>query len=561
MPRPRPTRAGPAVVPALVVALVCGVIAAVALPPSASAPPAVAELSPRAVEVEERDEAALAGGDVGGVPTAGSELPATSTTMPAPVTASATTVTSAPTSEPVVRRRCVPNGDGTARQTEDPQSPPCTAVSEFDATTNGGATSKGVTADTVTIAVTASTPNVDDRMLAALEAHFNDRYEFHGRRLDLVKNTDLFYSNSPTVRDIVAEAVRADEEIGAFAATGLVVTGPGDDIFYDELARRSLVGVSMLGGEATTAELAAAYPYRFSLQPGFDRRIATEAEWLCAAWSGEAARFAGGAASALDRRVGLVYARSADGSDPDLSPLTDRLAACGLAPAVSIAVPWNDSFGSVGGYGPTSDTSTAVTQLRAAGVTTVVTQTNMLTELALWSTASTVGFRPEWVFGAYNYPNSSRIWVHPAKDQHERTFLLVPGNRILGAADSPMFQVMRQADPDIDMTYTVELYQAVLVIASGIQHAGPNLTPESFAAALTSLAWSNTGTGAPLHQASVGFGPGDPTWFDDVAVSWWDATEPAPEDGTPGALCYLDGGRRFGPQDFPDDTDSLRIGC
>ncbi|MQA17741.1 MAG: hypothetical protein GEV09_27850, partial [Pseudonocardiaceae bacterium] len=99
------------------------------------------------------------------------------------------------------------------------------ARSRADRTTTD--TCRSVRADVIDAAVT-------ERLLAALEAHFNDRYELHGRRLDLVPGSGLNWSQSPSAADIVAEAVRVDEEIGAFAATGFTTTGTGDDVFYQE---------------------------------------------------------------------------------------------------------------------------------------------------------------------------------------------------------------------------------------------------------------------------------------------------------------------------------------
>src|SRR5439155_17384244 len=85
-------------------------------------------------------------------------------------------VTATPAPVQVARvRRCV--GDP-PRQIEDPQSPPCVPYWQGD---NGGATSKGVTADEIRIAV----PKMTDTD-AQFAAFFNSRFEFYGRKLHLL---------------------------------------------------------------------------------------------------------------------------------------------------------------------------------------------------------------------------------------------------------------------------------------------------------------------------------------------------------------------------------------
>jgi hypothetical protein len=67
-----------------------------------------------------------------------------------------------------------------------------------------------------------------------------------------------------------------------------------------------------------------------------------------------------------------------------------------------------------------------------------------------------------------------------------------------------------------------DAYVQLLLLASEIQGAGPNLTPETFEAALLAARFPNPGAAsAPFFQASGGY-LGDSTFIDDVGLLWWD---------------------------------------
>lgn len=98
------------------------------------------------------------------------------------------------------------------------------------------------------------------------------------------------------------------------------------------------------------------------------------------------------------------------------------------------------------------------------------------------------------------------------------------------------------------------LYQSLLVLASGIQMAGPNLTPETFARGLQSQAFPNPEH--PLRAGNVGFARNH-SMTNDVAEIWWNETARDPYgDGGPGAHCYIDGGARRTAGRWPSGDDA-----
>ncbi|MET0150087.1 MAG: hypothetical protein ABW310_13145, partial [Acidimicrobiales bacterium] len=121
----------------------------------------------------------------------------------------------------------------------------CYAPFEGD---NGGATDTGVTEDTITIAYYQSPPNpisdfilggfgitdTNEEALATMQTYvdiFNEYFETYGRTVEVVE----VEGSGPPNDDVAAraDAVRVDEEIGAFMVWGGPIL---TDAFADELA-------------------------------------------------------------------------------------------------------------------------------------------------------------------------------------------------------------------------------------------------------------------------------------------------------------------------------------
>jgi hypothetical protein len=111
-------------------------------------------------------------------------------------------------------------------------------------------------------------------------------------------------------------------------------------------------------------------------------------------------------------------------------------------------------------------------------------------------------------------------------------------------------------------------YNEMLMLASGIQMAGPNLTPETFAQGLRSTTFPNPGAGAaPFHQAAVGFGPEDPSMVSDFLEFWLDTrtsgteVSHSPNVNTYRAMCNVLLGRRWTAETFPTSDAFYRGAC
>ena len=534
-----------------VVVAVAVLVAAVALTSRQAAPPTIAEFAPQSVAqikqtLAEQSEQALdaAGQPLASPPPAPTAGPSTSARPDANTTPGAS---AAPTPAPVVSvprvRQCV---GSPPRQTEDPQSPPC--VPYFDpALDNGGATHKGVTKDSITIAVPQQFFE-DLKPVAAEITHFNKRYEFYGRKLLLQPfSATGCVDNQPDPAKMRADAVAVDEELGAFATLAYFGCQGADHHYYDALAERQVL--SIVDGNLTTgfeANYAKRSPYQWNVMAGIDTILASTAQFVCASLAGRPPRYAGATqARASTRTFGLITTRSTDGTTPDVTPLRQGLASCGVT-----LIERRDDQSTDG----TRNGVATIVALQNAGVTSVLCVCSAIDLRNVYMPAATAqGFQPEWVESSYinNDLEFTYGGGNAPPDQAAHVLGVSFRNKLRPRQDMPWFAAVREGDPSAEPAPGVyysanSRYLQLLLLASGIQLAGPELTPQSFAAGLVRARFANPGAGgAPAFQARVGFAGPRHVMSVDAAMFWFDGTRPGVVDpSVPGRICYLDGGRR-----------------
>ena len=135
-------------------------------------------------------------------------------------------------------------------------------------------------------------------------------------------------------------------------------------------------------------------------------------------------------------------------------------------------------------------------------------------------------------------------------DPAESTWLRAPAKQLRALAGlaswqpSPALHPVRQLGSPADEP----AYRSLLMLASGLQLAGPGLTAETFDAGLSATAFPNPGAGkAPLYQASVGFDDLDHGMVDDVALVRWRSSR----------FCLVGGGTRWAFGDLPRNDPGL----
>ncbi|MDQ1439389.1 MAG: hypothetical protein QOK43_3018 [Acidimicrobiaceae bacterium] len=528
----------------LALLLAIATLALVVTPPS---PPGIAEFAPRASEtIDEalKQQASQFGSGEGGDCGAGQDCAAGAGTG---VTTTTTTVPGlAPGTAPPKRvieqarvKHCV--GDP-PRQTEDPQSPPCANYWEGD---NGGSTSKGVTGDEIRVAYPVETGS---DVFEKFVAFFNKRFQFFGRQ---IRGVPVKSTNRE------AYAVAADEEAHAFAALdfeqdiNVYVSG---EPFFRELARRKVVGVAGMTRRFTDSDINAMAPYYWQYEPSLDFLERQAAALVCRLHNAPASH-AGAEFRLKPRRFAVLYERYPDGSTLPLKTLDDALARCGeKVPRYEIA---DATVNGRTGRGQ---------DMRDKGITSVIVMAGPSTFTGEMEGYAQVSFEPELLTTGYSLPQHE-LQMQTFGDAGRRSHMFGVGqfNKLNAEADEPAFWAAKEANPDDDTIrgqaqgfFFYQWYYALLLLASGIQQAGPHLTPTTFAEGLEKTKFPNPGAGqAPYWQAHVGFGPGDHTMVDDVSAVWWNESAPAYRSPTNprGGWCYIAQGARHTAFAWPADAD------
>ncbi len=533
----------PGLVLAALLAALCVLVGAVALTSRQAAPPAIAEFAPQSVEQIKQalnDQAAVNGAGASPTPT-----PQPSSAAASPGASASPGATASPTPAIVVPRvrQCV---GSPPRQTEDPQSPPC--VPYFDpAKNNGGATAPGVTRDQVTIAV--PTQFLEQTPIADLAAFFNKRYEFYGRTLVFRSYTPSGCTDGVPAPDKQrADAVAVQEELKAFASLAYCNAGSADRAYYDALAAKHVISISdgnLITG--TEAAYRAHAPYEWNVQAGVDTVLANTAQFVCAKLAGKAPTYAGGRqALASTRKFGLISTRATDGSAPDLTPLRAGLKACGVTLTEVQEEATADQ---------TRNGVNAIVSMSNAGVTSLMCLCGVVDTRGKYMTAASgQGYQPEWVLSNYGNDDLDNAYSggNAPPDQTGHIVGVTFRNKLLAKQDMPWYWAVREANPTADPAGNIyyaanSRYTQLLLLASGIQLAGPNLTPASFQRALQSTTWANPGAGAaPSFQARVGFAGQRHVMSVDASMWWYDPNRPGTIDPTvPGSVCYVDRGKRY----------------
>lgn len=525
-------------------------ILVVALVARATPPPTVSELSPQATRQIKETTGDLSGSTGADGGQGAAVQPGTAQSSPDPEVIETQRV-----------KRCIADPP---RQIEDPQSPPC--VPYWPGGDNGGATWKGVTDKEIRIAIgnylrwddasRASGEDVAyDQLVERYETFFNRRFEFYGRKLDLVTYTP----SRPAVPavNMKADAVKVDEEMGAFAAAQYSEQDGRHWVYFDALAERKIIGVvTGSGGMSHTdeAHLARHAPYQWDYTPTIDRMLLRYGDFLCKVLVGKPAEYAAPPqAQEPVRKFGIIVDTGFKDTPPaDVSALVRTLDACGSPPVLG---EWNQEGA------PTS----VLLDFRDQHVTSVMYTGQVgLLALRIMSTASGQGFHPEWLVWDMGIQASDGGSIIYPKDQAPHIFGLQVYNKILRSEDMPYVWASREIAPEVappQGEHFERLYKSLLLLASGIQMAGPKLTPHAFEEALMRTEFPNPGAkGPPYYQARVGF-PGIHSMQQDLAMIWLSGSERSPATGVAPSFCYVNRGQRYGLGEWPSDARFFNGPC
>ncbi|HET6908096.1 MAG TPA: hypothetical protein VFH54_02065 [Mycobacteriales bacterium] len=553
-----------------IVIAVLAVLLPLLLNAATSAPPTAAEFSPNASQVIKQappGEAASVNGQGGGTGQgagAGAKRP-----TPTPTPAQTQNIPQN------LLKNCV--GPPPDRQIEDPQSPPCI---RYWVGNNGGATSQGVTKDAIYVAV--PTPNGFTTEYAALQNFFNNRFEFYGRRLIFEYCTPKAGSGSQGSGDQANQTADA-----ATAAAGCGGPKPFASTFYQfdngryynqVMACRYKVVTVGSWQPFDTSYMNQCAPYFYNYPMDAQDIFSRIGDWSCARLVSRDAVLARGTAApgkpALNttkRNFGIFLAPyTAD--DPvarrsALNGLVDRLRQCGAnVPEKQIII------NPVGAASPgvsvdPASANNAIVQMKQANVSTIICLCATFPFGALAKAASSNSYHPEWIgstYGGLDQVVIQELAAAPA-DETRALFGLTFVPRQINPLLEPYNAAFEEGDPSLgpqtkstDYSNFTQVYRPLLMLASGLQMAGPHLTPQAFLAGLRKTAFPNPLTST--HAGAVDVPQNGYSFTRDAAEWYWSNTAKGPysddQAAAKGAICYIDGGARHDlgtwPHNYPN---------
>lgn len=434
-------------------------------------------------------------------------------------------------------------------------SPPCFTFSGD----NGGATARGVTEDTVrishrhiadghmpaTLAQIGGVPlgeDAEDMWISTegLVDWFNENFEFYGRKLELVKydgkgslTSELFGGGQENANVDARQVV--DLEVFADATS---FTQPYSEALVDQ-------EVIAMGAPYMSREwFQERYPYAWSNFSDCTSVAELAVQVAVERFMGEPAQFAGGDLAGRRRTIALIH--------PDTKEYTTCAeVAERMIEDAGYEVDQVQSYPFVLGESTTHATA-ILAKLRNNKVTTVACGCDPLMVDALTQQAEQQDYQPEWYMlstGFVDWDLTGQIIANGAGEQWSRSLGVTPTAPPVPFGESEAYRAFKVARPDIEPSQFVDVGFSMLYrLAIGIQMAGPELTPDTFAQGLFNYPGGN-GT-----MGEWKFSPDNPTGAADARMVYWDPDEPSDFNGEPGT--YVTVGERFtDPADSPPTED------
>jgi hypothetical protein len=422
----------------------------------------------------------------------------------------------------------------------DPYSPPCMTFSG----SNGGNTSIGVTASTITLSyrinadfeslqqsfgsLSAASPTTSvadlERTYQGLVTYFNDHYQFYGRKLKLV-----FFNGQGTFANELqgqgqaqadADALTAAQQISAFAeVNGL------DDVYANALAQQKVVTVvpAVLADQSMTADA----PYLWSQDPTCSQAVEATMDFVAKELANKPATYAGGSLNGQARKFALVAPEN-----PNYQICANEAVALAKAAGFTIS---DDFAYDVNASTLATQDDQFIAKMADDNDTTVLLLTDALSPLLLTDRAAEQNYFPEWVemgvasddTDASGQAYQQSEWAHA----FGISFLgpTVPLQQTLGYG---AYTSVESDQPAIGEASPA--FEALQLLAIGIQMAGPDLTPQTFAQGM--FAYPGSQNSSP--NLNFGAWKFTPSSYAATSSSWaiyYNPTKTSTEDGQTGA--------------------------
>jgi hypothetical protein len=449
-----------------------------------------------------------------------------------------------------------------------PQRLPCTRPLK-SGESNGGATSTGVTKDTIRIVLLLGTHAQQDAernrpgasapidLATNQPAYFEDSFppwqDVLGHSFNLWNRKFEFVTVTPTGTDEAAQradALTVAEKKPFAVVVNVPVTAGGGQVFAAELVAKKII---VFFGGITNEEADRQAPYRYL--GGFDNNAAGVNTAIFAArqLQGETAKWSGDYTS-KKRVFGTVHPES--GIDWQFFEDTAKKEGLKVAENVVYSVPLDTSQQATKN---TEEAPTLVTKLKDEGVTTVLLFTSFQMNQALFKAADALDYHPEWVFsgmGAQDIEITARILDGLAPDQMKHVFGLGNLPLYVDTINDPQRAWFNWYWGGNQGIYSAGTFGTLHQLNGAVSFAGPKLTPKTFQQGMFSMPLRGGAASKQLQSFMTGLGPTPGLPYNvysqvglDYAIMWWnpDITGKGKIlfDEGKGRFMYVDGGKRY----------------
>jgi hypothetical protein len=484
--------------------------------------------------------------------------------------------------QPPSKYQCVGNPP---RQTEDPLSPPCVPYYNGD---NGGSTWQGVTGSSVTVVFfitcatganggtfaptsqgsespscgtwddlatpVSSSDFVMTRALKIYSIYFNQRYQTYKRFVHMWAYYGTFNTSSSGNESCDSSCVLADATTiwntrHPFAVILNDVEGWGNmNLVSDYFAQHRTL---TLGNDTPQHEsVFQQFPgFIWSYSPALEQQAEQFGSWLCQKVVGKPVSVSGDGDIGKPRKLALLYnGQQGQPYIEIINLLKPILQKCG-GPGVLADSHAYTGGGSVDGGDDNDAATTLATWQQQEGITSILWIGN---QDGGWPrVAHSLNYQPEWfIYGDGVMEDFvTPRWTDQNTYSHAWVWSNVP---LVGAPlDQPCATALRSVDPSypsIDLGYTCLMYNDLRQLFTGVQVAGPTLTPQSIDTGFHAI------PGNPSSNPEVPacyYAEGDYTCVKDAVAMWWDPNGTI--QGYSGSGCWRlpSGGARYRAWTWP----------
>ncbi len=451
-----------------------------------------------------------------------------------------------------------PDCDANGRQIGvSPYMPPCV---QWTGTNNGGATARGVTADSIKVvswlgqedpatrqALSAAElqdpPAVVERAFKALNKYHNAYYQTYGREVKLVQmNAGGDSENDAAMK---ADAVKIADEHKAFAVFAGNALAPIPTVLARELAQRGVICICTTSlSSAFYNELPATI---FSALPTIDEYAGHAAEYAAKKLAGKNADLGGPGTTGKQRVFCLMHI---NGVGTTVDPEGPRGANVFHAAFNRVGIRFKTTVSYL--YDPGSNQrqiTNMVAKLKSEGCTTIVPLVDPIQPILITKEATSQIYFPEWFIVGTGLSDTSAIGRFYDQDQWSHAFgispLWVTWDKVENSSGYREYHDATPGGRKGDEGVLINIYRGGFqLVFQGIHMAGPNLNNQTFAQGLYSMPRVGGTPASPL----VYFTRQLPTGIKDFSEIWWDRNRVGPDERSrngPGQMVRADGGRRY----------------